>query len=207
MFDKIDIYCERMSPDFWAEPLNAISNISFLIAAYFGYKLLKNGKKQPDLIALIAICASVGIGSFLFHTFAVTWALYADVIPIGIFIYTAIGIFLKRVIGLSNLKTAIGLATFFLIGYANSQLIPKEALNGSVEYLPALLALIIFGLWSKIKTFYLASGIFILSLTFRSLDMQLCSLTLGFGTHIFWHLLNGYLLYLVIKGLVIGSKR
>jgi hypothetical protein len=29
----IDLYCERVSPSFWAEPVNAVSNLAFLIAA------------------------------------------------------------------------------------------------------------------------------------------------------------------------------
>jgi hypothetical protein len=29
----IDLYCERADPSFWAEPVNALSNCAFLIAA------------------------------------------------------------------------------------------------------------------------------------------------------------------------------
>ena len=32
-FRYIDIYCERTAPGFWDEPLNAVSNAAFLIAA------------------------------------------------------------------------------------------------------------------------------------------------------------------------------
>ena len=30
---QIDGYCERLGPGFWAEPLNALTNLAFLIAA------------------------------------------------------------------------------------------------------------------------------------------------------------------------------
>lgn len=36
---SLDLYCERCSPDFWAEPVNALTNISFLVAAFFGRRL------------------------------------------------------------------------------------------------------------------------------------------------------------------------
>jgi hypothetical protein len=30
----VDLYCERTDPSFWAEPINALSNLSFLLAAW-----------------------------------------------------------------------------------------------------------------------------------------------------------------------------
>ena len=32
---QIDIYCERLGPGFWAEPVNALSNGAFLVAGAF----------------------------------------------------------------------------------------------------------------------------------------------------------------------------
>jgi len=40
-----------------------------------------------------------------------------------------------------------------------------------------------------------AAGLFLLSLTFRSLDLALCA-SLPHGTHFLWHLLNGVVLVL-----------
>ncbi len=37
MNESIDYYCERCSDEFWAEPLNALSNVSFLIAAVMAF--------------------------------------------------------------------------------------------------------------------------------------------------------------------------
>jgi len=31
LFEPLDIYCERVGSGFWDEPLNAITNISFLL--------------------------------------------------------------------------------------------------------------------------------------------------------------------------------
>jgi hypothetical protein len=35
----VDNYCERTGAGFWAEPLNAISNASFLVAAALAFRL------------------------------------------------------------------------------------------------------------------------------------------------------------------------
>ncbi len=35
-FTGIGLYCERVGPEFWAGPINAISNLSFVITALWG---------------------------------------------------------------------------------------------------------------------------------------------------------------------------
>ena len=40
LFEPIDIYCERVGPGLWAEPVNALTNLSFLAAAAFVLALL-----------------------------------------------------------------------------------------------------------------------------------------------------------------------
>jgi hypothetical protein len=73
----VDIYCERTSPAFDAEPLNAISNVAFLVAAAAAWRL-QNRHPNPAIDgfvrALCVIIAVVGIGSFTFHTIATRWA-------------------------------------------------------------------------------------------------------------------------------------
>ena len=60
-----------------------MTNAAFLIAALWAWQ-------RPDLPVmarvLTVILALIGIGSFLFHTFAQTWASLADVLPILMFI-------------------------------------------------------------------------------------------------------------------------
>jgi hypothetical protein len=36
----IDSYCERTGPDFWSEPFNALSNLSFIVAAVVGWMIV-----------------------------------------------------------------------------------------------------------------------------------------------------------------------
>ena len=67
----IDLYCERVTPSFWAEPVNALSNMAFLIAAYAAFDLWRReGKDDPAILALIVVVTVVGLGSFSFHTMA-----------------------------------------------------------------------------------------------------------------------------------------
>ena len=35
----IDIYCERIDTAFWAEPVNAVTNLAFILAALYGWRL------------------------------------------------------------------------------------------------------------------------------------------------------------------------
>jgi len=80
-FAPIDKYCERLGPEFWAEPFNAITNLSFIIAGL--YWLTRPGQNiWTKIFAINTII--IGIGSFLFHTFANGWSLLADVLPIMI---------------------------------------------------------------------------------------------------------------------------
>ena len=79
---KIFNYCERGgNPAFWAEPLNAVSNAAFIIAAllatreYFSRPSGQRGIAEAGLILLVYV---IGIGSFLFHTYATRWAAIAD---------------------------------------------------------------------------------------------------------------------------------
>jgi hypothetical protein len=97
----LDLYCERLGPGFWAEPLNAVSNAAFVLAAAYGFVLWRRaGAADRPALGLVLVTLTVGIGSFLFHTFAERWSLYADVIPITAFIYAYLLLALRPFVGL-----------------------------------------------------------------------------------------------------------
>ena len=79
----IDIYCERLQPGFWAEPVNALTNGAFLIAALIVWPMV--GRQGRILAALVA---AVGIGSFLYHTYATQWGSAVDVGASAVFTLT-----------------------------------------------------------------------------------------------------------------------
>jgi hypothetical protein len=81
--DRIDAYCERLGPEFWAEPVNAVTNAAFFLAATL---MWRRWPDEPLARALSAVLFVIGLGSFLFHTFATPWAAAADTLPILLWI-------------------------------------------------------------------------------------------------------------------------
>jgi hypothetical protein len=80
---SVDFYCERTSASLFAEPLNAVSNLAFIIAGWFAWREFRRDLSRRDdpLIAwLIMLMPVVGLGSLTFHTVGTQWASWADVI-------------------------------------------------------------------------------------------------------------------------------
>ncbi|MEP1931714.1 MAG: hypothetical protein ABJJ37_10590 [Roseibium sp.] len=40
--DQVNNYCERLSPEFWSEPLNAVTNVAFIVAAVAAFVLWRH---------------------------------------------------------------------------------------------------------------------------------------------------------------------
>lgn len=91
-------YCERgLSDGFWAEPFNAVTNGAFIFAALFGLIIaLRLRRLDGPTGWLIGLTFTVGVGSFLFHTYAQVWAAMTDTIPILMFILSYFAIAMNR---------------------------------------------------------------------------------------------------------------
>ena len=63
-FEAVDGYCERLDASFWSEPLNAITNIFFLLAAMW---VLRREGLNSTARTLAFIVGMIGIASFLFQ--------------------------------------------------------------------------------------------------------------------------------------------
>ncbi|WP_241821234.1 ceramidase domain-containing protein [Herbaspirillum sp. C7C8] len=203
LFSPVDLYCERIGTAFWAEPVNAISNIAFLLAAYFLWCLpLPQDRSTMVMSRLLTLMVAViGVGSFLFHTFAQRWALFADVIPISIYQVLFLAFYVRKV-ARCNWAVTMGWVLFFLVVTYGVGMLPQRWLNGSVaSYGSAWLFIGGLGLyhWRRGRhepmSLLLAASLFTLSLVLRSMDMAVCP-TMSIGTHMFWHVLNGLVLYL-----------
>jgi len=210
--DSVDIYCERLGPDFWAEPVNAISNLAFIIAALVGFREARRlGWRNGWITALCMLALCIGVGSFFFHTFAQRWAAVADVIPILLFIVTylfaaAHYLFgLRWAIAVPAAIVAFGLALLARNGVL--QLATKEQLNGSEGYAPALALLVgsavILMLMRRpaAKWIGAAAGVFIASLGTRIADVHVCD-AFPAGTHFLWHSLNGLMIGLLLLAII-----
>ena len=236
---KVFAYCERgLNPGFWAEPVNAITNLGFIVAALTALVLLYREPNHTRTITrhlLIALVFVIGVGSFLFHTFATRWAAIADVAPIGIFMLAYLVFALRRFAGANIFWSLFGLAIFIGAMMAAGRLqcwdgqigfnldLPPGArgvcLNGSVSYLPAWAAMILIGGYltafasdrlARRRTGPLVLGagvIFTVSVAFRSLDLALCqTVTIG-GTPLGTHFMWHLLNALTLFLLLVAAIR
>jgi len=210
---SVDIYCERVGPAFWAEPVNALSNLAFLLAGAAALWLARRENRIDDLPVLLlsTLTIAVGIGSFLFHTVAKTWAGIADVAPIILFILGYFAAALNRFAGLSWLWAGLAAAGFIVVSpiiAAGLGTVLGSELGASRGYFPALIALFAIGLWLDRghrhragRALITAAVAFAVSLTLRTLDAPLCT-AIPLGTHFLWHLLNGLVLWLLLRALI-----
>ncbi|MEL6766428.1 MAG: ceramidase domain-containing protein [Pseudomonadota bacterium] len=208
---RIDGYCERVSEAFWAEPVNAVTNMAFLIAAAIAFDYAKRRGRIDFAVGFLLINLTViGIGSFLFHTFATVWAAMTDTIPIMIFIIAYFAAAMRYFVGLSRLGTTVAVVILlFALPATSAALRPilLPLIGGSVSYVPALLMLLGVGayLWragnAAGPNLVAGGALFAVSLTFRALDQPVC-MEFPTGTHFAWHICNGTLLGFLIYTLV-----
>lgn len=216
--EHIDLYCERISPSFWAEPANAISNASFVLAAIWAtVEMIRRSRTDWPLMILILLAASIGVGSFLFHTFANLWTSFADVIPIWTFIAAYVVVSVIRLSGanahrvvLISFVAAVIMSTLVWLsvsGAATDDGSSHDIFNGSIQYTPALIAVIVFAVILTLRRNIIAHWIvaaasaFTLALVFRTIDLAICPV-FPMGTHFLWHLGNGLMVALLLQGLI-----
>jgi hypothetical protein len=217
-FAPIDLYCERVGDGLWSEPLNALSNLAFPLAALWAWLAARKLDQARLIVAILCLLAAmIGLGSFLFHTFANHWSEYADVVPIwsfvGLYVLTAIALVggapparLVRIgVIAAVITTIVVLATTG--GNPGDADHSHDPLNGSAQYAPALIALLMFSaitLWRghPIRGWAVAATLtFVASLAFRTADLHLCA-AVPMGTHFMWHVLNAVMVGLLMQGLI-----
>ncbi len=204
----IDLYCERLEPGLWAEPVNAITNLAFFAAAVAIAKCAGSHRRMNrDAVLLIGLIIAIGAGSSLFHTFATVWAAYLDEIPILLFQLVFLWLYARRIMSLARWQATLLLAIFIGLVFFVRQLPP--ILNGSLIYAPALMVLILLGVFHRFRAQHepylllVAAGVFLVALLFRTLDLAICD-QLAVGTHFLWHLFIGLVLYLVSRGFMLN---
>jgi len=199
---QVDGYCERLGPEYWAEPVNAVTNAAFVIVAGWTWR---RSAGVPLARALSVVLGLIGIGSYLFHTHAQVWSAIADVAPIAGFILLYI-FAINRDVWDMRTGWALG-ATALFFPYAAStiplfQYVP--VLGVSAGYLPVPVLILIYAVLLRQRAPDLARGfgvgalILFASLTARSVDEMLCAL-FPMGTHFLWHILNGIMLGWMIE--------
>jgi hypothetical protein len=226
-------YCERGGdPAFWAEPLNAVTNGGFILAAIAGIVMLATKPSAQRSLwhyFFILNFIAIGVGSFLFHTVPNARTVQADTGPIGIFMVSYLTFAMRRFAGISWFLTIAAIAAFIGLmvlalnvqcwdgrfGFMLDNIPPgarARCLNGSLGYAPALIAMWLIGGWLALRRhpgaplIFAAGLVFLISMTFRSMDFALCSnlIVAGhkIGTHFIWHLLNSLTLFLLLTAAI-----
>lgn len=208
-----DIYCERTGPEFWSEPVNAITNFAFIISAILIVFLIRQQIRQGNWDAaswvLCALIFAIGVGSWLFHTHATRWALLSDIIPIAIFILLYTWYALRRFAEAPAVVCGIGV----LIVLGISRAVPVLTGFQGGSYVAALLALVVIGGYLRFMKSHIAgtalltaAAVFFVSLSLRTIDLPLCG-RFPLGTHFAWHLLNAVVLFIVARAMVLYGRR
>jgi hypothetical protein len=79
----VDGYCERLGPGYWAEPVNALTNLAFVLVAVVVWPRVRGRRTGQGMAGVLAL---IGVGSWLFHTHANRLTGLMDVLPILAFI-------------------------------------------------------------------------------------------------------------------------
>jgi hypothetical protein len=203
-FTITDAYCERTDASYWSEPVNALTNAAFLIAAFVMWRRCR-GADVPLAGGMIALLATIGVGSFLFHTHAVVWAAVLDVAPIALFILIYVFAANLHFWNLSWIYAIGATALYFPYSYLATVAInqqPLFAISGQYWPVPLLIGLYAFALRNRAKQtsrgLAIGAGILVVSLIARSTDELLCD-SIPLGTHFLWHILNAVMLGWMIE--------
>ncbi|MBP2474293.1 hypothetical protein JOF53_003165 [Crossiella equi] len=217
----LDNYCERVAPGLWGEPLNAVSNGGFILAALALWWVLSRrgpgtapaGVRTPaSLHALAALLLLIGLGSLAFHTFANRWSVLLDVGFIGLFIHFYVVAMLHWFWRLPWRWAWVGLPVYVLLGQLVAVTLGRLVGAGGSQYVPALvtmLGIVVAVSVSKDtslrryrKWFGVTATLFAVSLFLRTVDGPICE-DIVIGTHFLWHLCNASVLFLVAYAMVL----
>ena len=197
LLTQIDGYCERIDASYWSEPINAVTNLAFIISALILWRI---SRADAYAKALCIIQFLIGVGSYLFHTHAQVWSAIADVLPILAFILVYIQAAHQH-FWLMRPWPALALTLCFLpFAFATIPLFQVLPVFGvSAGYMPVPTLILIYAYLLRKRAPLTARGlatgalILLTSLFFRSIDESLCA-NLPIGTHFLWHILNAIML-------------
>jgi len=208
--------CERLHDGFWQEPLNAISNLAFVYAAFRLYRFYQQHPeiqklRTIDIRTLIFFIGAIGVASFIFHTTPNYYTELLDIVFIVAFVLLYFFTVLVRVIHAHWFDIIICTTAYLGFTYALVNQFPN-ALNDSIGYLSTMTSLVFLAIYFNIRqrpsaqSYLLAALIGVISLFFRSIDNAVCDL-IPIGTHFLWHTLNAILMYILTRQLILSAER
>lgn len=214
-YEPVDLYCERLGPGLWDEPLNAVSNLAFIAAGLWLLPALRRtfapGPAPPSFRALAWMIILIGLCSGLFHLFGTRGTEVLDIASIALFIHFYMVCFARHALGAGWHWAWLAAPAF--VGFSALVKLPfaAGAFNGSVVYLPPLAGLVVLGSLLALRRqagaalMFAAVATLCVSITLRSLDLALCA-RWPWGTHWAWHSINGVMLALVTLALARAAR-
>jgi hypothetical protein len=200
-------YCERTVAGLWGEPVNAVSNVVFLLASAVLLWLVARRPRPPVSVWLLpALLGIVGLCSLSFHTFATPFTEVLDSVSILVFVLCGLTVLLRWMWGVPWRWAWLSMPAFVVFAVAVDA--PLFAIGGQRAalggYLPALLCLVGVGLALRLRAHLAryggwllwAAAVFAVSLAARTADRPLCA-RFPTGTHFIWHCLNALVLFIV----------
>ncbi|MCC5957468.1 MAG: hypothetical protein JJU07_15305 [Natronohydrobacter sp.] len=199
--EQVIAYCERTDFAYWSEPVNALTNAAFLLAAFAVWPMTRG---LPLARAMAVVLAVIGLGSFLWHTHATRWAGLADVLPILGFILLYLFAATRDYLGASGVVAGLVVVAFLpyaaVFGWALGLIVP--GLGANAAYLSVAVLIVAYGVYLRGSAtgrgLLIGAGILCVSLGFRMLDGPICAV-FPIGTHFLWHILNAVMLGWMIR--------
>ena len=200
----VDAYCERTGPEYWSEPVNALTNLAFLLAALVMARRLRGPGLATGRV-LAGVLFVIGLGSWLFHTHANGLTGLMDVLPILTFILIYVFAATRDYLGARPWVAALVTAGFIPYAAVTVPLFAQvPGLGSSASYAPVPVLILAYAVLLRnrlprvARGLAIGAGLLTLSLTFRTLDQTSCAV-LPIGTHFMWHILNATMLAWMIE--------
>jgi len=197
-------YCERTSLEAFAEPVNAISNIAFILCGIIIF--FRKGMKLNPLPYLVIF---IGLSSFLFHYIPSNFFSTLDVFSILLFVIIYNIMLTKNILNYSFLYSFLSSLILILISFLIGILLHKTVIGSSSFYVGLVLYMVYIFFFlkkvSNVRYFFIATFLFIISLVFRTIDIYICNY-IFFGTHFIWHILNSLVIYYLIMYMILTNR-
>lgn len=219
------IICERTDRGLWSEPVNLLSGLAFFavaLAAYAGWR--KAERRDPAIAVLILLVVLIAAGSTLFHGFAERWALYADLIPIQIFVGVYFFVAMRRFFGFSLPAAALATVGFIIAARLYVDWVPWTFMRGYGRLLPAVGVLFAIALTVRLRGMDIDAsgglvgrrgrdvGDLLLAASFAMAAAIVCGASdrivcawSPVGSHPLWHLLVAAVLGLLLKATLVAG--
>ncbi len=197
-----------------SEPIDTVSNIAIFISAYFIFKLLKENKLGRNLKFRVfaVLVLSLGIGSTIYHAFHSPYTAIADLLPIYIFVFYSLYLFLSLITKNKMLQYGIPGLLFILQVAFRAGSLPLFVMNMPTFHIFNVFFILALSLWGYKKIGNAIIGIFPILIAYaigifiRSFDLVICSVN-GIGTHFLWHICVAFAIYYTARFLINLSNK